>query len=98
MNKLNLDKPFLGLDGKEVGVKLNELLANSLGQSSEREPIKFFDWAVKLYNEGFIEVDNADLELITKFIKDNAQLTTMAKGRLLEAMKKEDDSKAKKAS
>lgn len=85
--KLNFNVPLLGLDNKPAAdVKLNVLLSNTLAQSQEQDPVKYFDWAIVLFNEGILELDNADVETITKFIKGNQNLMTLAKGRLLEVI------------
>lgn len=84
--KVNFNKPLLSLDGTESGELLNKLLSNILAQSSEgvSEPVKFFDWALKIYNDGELELDNTDAEHLKSFIKGHKQLTVFAKGRLLE--------------
>ncbi|WP_343524512.1 hypothetical protein [Pedobacter sp.] len=90
--KVNFNKPLLNLDGSESGEMLNKLLSNILAQANEgvTEPIKFFDWAIKIFNDGEVELDNTDSEVLKSFIKNHKQLTVFAKGRLLEVFKAND--------
>jgi hypothetical protein len=95
MNKLNLTKPVNGLDGKaikdgEEELKISKVLANALAQSNQLEPIKFFDWAVRLFNDGVLEVDDTDLELIVNFVKSNKGLSVLVSGQILKALKNKE--------
>lgn len=86
--KLDLNVPLLGQDGKPIGEdKLNILLSNLLAQVNEKVNVqKFFDWSIKLFNDGVITIDKADKELLEKFIIE-LNISTLAKGRLLEVLK-----------
>ena len=69
--KINLNKPFLDMrhDAME-GDTQAKFLANVLaGKFEELPPIKAFDYALKLYNEGEIDVDASDLNAIKSGLK-----------------------------
>lgn len=91
--KLDFNVAITGLDGISLKdgegkeVLLSKTLANLLATSQENaNTIKYFDWAVKVHNEGFIEVDKSDKELLTNFIKSSSSINTLGKGRLLQVI------------
>lgn len=88
MKTLNLTAQINGLDGQPMkeSPTLGKVLGSALVSGSKGDPIKYLDWALKLYNEGKIEVDDADFEAIKEFIKNNDGLTILAKGQLLKQM------------
>lgn len=87
--KLNLDKNLLSLGGEPLeGGNMAKILANTLANSSQGNVIKFYDWAVRLYNEGEIEVDRADMSVLKQVIESNQNLTILAKAQLLAELDK----------
>lgn len=87
--KLNLDKSLLSLGGEPLeGGNMAKILANTLANSSQGNVIKFYDWAVRLYNEGEIEVDRADMSVLKQVIESNQNLTILAKAQLLAELDK----------
>src|SRR6478736_2969161 len=86
--KINFKKPFLNINGEPVKdgnkpMDLNEFLANSLASAQNTtEPVKFFDWGIKVFNEGWLELDKTDTEKLEKFITENG-MPILGKGRLL---------------
>lgn len=76
------------IDGEKTGkMFLSQLLANQLcGPSAEIEPVKAYDWAVKLWNDGFIDVDKSDLKNLENFITKCKTLTVLGKGQLLKIL------------
>lgn len=85
MNKLDLNKNLLDLDGKEIeNSNLSRLLAGLLMSQKTGDSVKFFDWAVTLHKTGIIEVDNADFNTLKTMVKDNSEyLTILSKAQLL---------------
>jgi hypothetical protein len=74
--KLNLNKPLLDLAGNPIVdeknniIYLSQLIANRLVSTKDGglEPLKAYDFALKLYNEGEIEIDSTDLEKLEQEI------------------------------
>lgn len=92
MNTLRLSGPVLDLDGVAIpnNVTLANVLAGALIASTSGPAIKYLDWAIDLKLKGEISVDNADRDAIKAFVEGNAQLTNLAKGRLLKAINEPD--------
>lgn len=91
MSKVILDfnKNLVDLDGenlkdeKQKPIFLNKVLASSLMNSSATDlVVKYFDWAMDLNKVGKLELDNADKDTLTEFVK-GAGLTVLFKGQLL---------------
>jgi len=94
MIKLNLNIPFVDLDGKQIGKEtLGVDLAKTLVGGSKGEALKFYDWAVALHKGQEISVDNADIKKISEFIEQDTNMTVLLKAQLLKAI----DECAKKA-
>jgi hypothetical protein len=87
--KLDLNKPVKGLDGADLkDSNLSKILANALcGKTEGIEPVKAIDWALKLYNEGFIEIDDSDTEKLKNFIEKEENFTNLLKASLLKELK-----------
>lgn len=88
MTKINFKVPFMGLDGKPSAndENLSLILANFLASSDATgtQAIKFGDWAEKVYNEGVLEVDNTDKDVVKNFILEHKQMTAWLKKRLVD--------------
>jgi hypothetical protein len=82
--KLNLDKQLLNLKGQPLENKLDEILADELAMSNVGRPAKMMAWAIKLMNDGEIEVDNDDLKFLKDFVENRSRLINLAKAQLLE--------------
>lgn len=85
---MDFNKPITGLDGQPVydGDKvytLGRLLAEQLIQATKVDAIKFFDWALKLYNNQPLELDNSDTQTLKEFIRNHETMTVIAKAQLL---------------
>ncbi|NVM36896.1 MAG: hypothetical protein HWN81_14965 [Candidatus Lokiarchaeota archaeon] len=82
---LDLNKPIKALDGAELeNSNLAKILANTLcGKTEGIEPIKAMDWALKLHNEGSIEIDSTDAEKLKAFITKEENFTNLLKASLL---------------
>lgn len=91
MKILDLSHPVKNLEGSEVkdqsgtSLTFGHLLAQSLVTSNGKagDPVKFYDWALTLYKEGKISVDNADLITLEKFVAANETLTCLVTGPIL---------------
>jgi hypothetical protein len=96
MKTLDLSNPVKNLADNEIkddsGISLTfgHLLAQSLITSNGKpgDPIKFFDWALTLYKEGKILVDDSDLNILKDFVDKNETLTCLVKGPILKEISK----------
>lgn len=85
MKKIDLNKPILDLDGKEIeGSNLGKLVAQMLVTASRGDALKFMAWALKLHNGETLELDPSDKETLRNFIKDHEQLTILSKAQMLQ--------------
>jgi len=83
--KLDFNVPIYGLDGQALpNANLGKLLAETLVHQPEGDVIKLYDWGLKLYNGGVIEVDRADQQYLENFIKSSKQITLLGKKQLLD--------------
>jgi len=90
--KINLNKPFLDLDGRQIEkLTVANRLAVALANSTEGDGLKYYMWAVDLYKGRSFEVDEVDGEALKEFVKRNATLTAMEKGQILKLLTTKDD-------
>lgn len=84
--KLNFDKKFKDLSGKEVTSQgtLGQFLANALSGENKGDPIKIYGWALKLYAGETIDLDKSDQAKLKAIIESSESMTVMAKAQLLE--------------
>jgi cell division septal protein FtsQ len=82
---INLKVPLIDLDGKEVEreVTLGKILANQLVSSTEGDPLKFFDWAMRFNKGETVELDRSDYEKLKDFVTKSKTLTNLSKGQIL---------------
>lgn len=84
---------LLGLDGQPIKDEKNEsltlgkLLANQLAFSGKGDALKIFNWAQKMYNGEVLELDKSDETTLKDLIKNNEQLTVLAKAQMLTVFK-----------
>jgi hypothetical protein len=85
--KLSLNFQFTNLVGQPVeGDTASKVVANILAQKADGiPPIKAYDWALKLFNEGEIEIDKSDFTLLKGFI-EKSDLVVFAKAQILNAI------------
>jgi hypothetical protein len=88
----DFNQPLKGLDGKEVmagdqPLTLGKLLGNQLASANKGDALKLFNWAMKVYNGEAIDLDESDTNTLKEFIKQNDQLTILAKAQLLSVLK-----------
>lgn len=86
--KLNLDKNMLTLKGEPTNEKLNDVLANMLAMSTIGKPAKMITWAVNLTNDGEIEVDKDDIEIIKQVVENDPFTINLAKAQILDEIDK----------
>lgn len=90
---LDFSKQLVGLDGNPVkdsndnGITLGHLLSGQLAQSNKGDALKLFTWAQKLYAGEQLDLDPSDESTLKEFIKNNEQLTVLAKAQLLSVFK-----------
>lgn len=89
MLKVDFNKEFRFLPGENPeGLKadpLNVVLSFILAKSDDtRNPIKLWQWAVKLSADGILETDKTDLAMLRDVIITNKMLFAAAKGQLVE--------------
>lgn len=92
---INLDFILKDLEGNDLNEsqQAGKLLATVLTSNKTPgiTPIKAYDWAVKLYNSGKIDIDRSDIELLVKVIEGNEILTNLGKAQILIALNKAKD-------
>lgn len=90
---LDFNQTLKGLDGQEVkdekseAITLGKMLAGQLAFSNKGDALKLFNWAQKMYNGEPLELDKSDEATLKTFVKDNEQLTILAKAQLLSVFK-----------
>jgi hypothetical protein len=90
---LDFSKQLVGLDGAPVkdiddkAITLGKLLSSQLAQSNKGDALKLFTWAQKCYNGETLDLDPSDESTLKEFIKNNEQLTVLAKAQLLSVFK-----------
>lgn len=90
---LDFNQSMKGLDGKEVTdydgnpVTLGKLLSTQLASTNKGDALKLFTWAQKCYNGESLDLDPSDESTLKEFIKNNDQLTVLAKAQLLSVFK-----------
>jgi hypothetical protein len=86
---MNFNKALVGLDGiaaKETDDKdltVGRVLAGRLISASRGDALKMFSWAQKLYNGKALDLDKSDIETLKEFVKNDEQLTVLAKAQIL---------------
>jgi len=87
--KINLNHPLMGLDGVPSPDQVQgKILAACLANSPTGDPLKFWGWALKLHKGEEFEIDEADYEVLQKFVKDCPALTIAGKAQLLQSLTK----------
>lgn len=91
--EIDLDFKFKALDGTvddKSDVTAGKLVSNMLSQATGKavDPMKFWFWAQKLYNQEVLMLDDSDLKTFETFIKESESITVLGKAQILEAIKK----------
>lgn len=87
--KLDFSGCFKNLDGTDMVqdgefIMLKKVLGNVLGNAINGDPVKLYDWALKLYKTGELDIDRSDWATLKKFVIDTEKLANILKAQLLE--------------
>lgn len=95
--KIDLNWFIKGLDGKPiVNAHAGQTLAQAISLSNKGNSIKLHDWALKLWNETPLQVDEMDADALIALIENSEMLTILAKAPLIEYIKKAKEKADKK--
>jgi len=89
---LSFDKPLLDLAGNPLlnqdqnEVTLGLRLAPTLSGHNQGDPLKFFAWAVTIYNKGELVLDKSDLATLKDFVTSTLYLNNLEKAQILEVI------------
>lgn len=87
--KIDLNFHIKGLDGKDIEeANAGKILGNSLVAQSKGDAVKYYCWAVKLYNGESIEVDKSDFKKIKEFVSESG-LPILTKAQILDSFQEE---------
>ena len=90
---LDFNQPLIGLDGTTVkdekgeSLPVGKLLAGQLASANKGDALKMFTWAQKIYNGETLDLDKSDEGTLKDFVKNNEQLTVLAKAQILGSFK-----------
>jgi hypothetical protein len=88
--KLDFNFNLIDLDGNQFeNANAGKLLANTLVQQAKGDAVKYWEWALSLNKGEIIDLDSSDQETLKNFIKDSEALAVLAKGQLLQVLKKD---------
>lgn len=83
---LDLSFELKALDGQSVGVTAAKILAEALMAATKGDALKQYEQAIMLSGCGKVELDSSDKETLQRFVKENENLRTIAKGPILKAI------------
>lgn len=86
MPKINLDFRIKNLDGNDMpgdSGHAGKLLANVISQMNGGNSIKLHDWALKLWNNQDLEIDDSDIKLLLSLIDSNENLFIISKAQMI---------------
>lgn len=87
--KIDLNKSVLDLDGKEIdNANMGKIVANFLVNESKGDPLKFWDWALRLNKGEVLDLDKSDQETFKTLIKETEKLPIITKAQILEQLQK----------
>jgi hypothetical protein len=87
--KLDFNFNLKGLDGKDIqDSNAGKILAGVLSMQNKGNSIKLFDWALKMYNNQPLEIDDTDCDVLLRLIESTEQLTILAKVPMIEYLNK----------
>lgn len=67
--QIDFKKEIKALNGEAYKENMASVVANHLFNAKSDDPLKTHDWALKLHNDGVIEVDSSDINKLTEAIK-----------------------------
>ena len=87
--KIDLNKSVLDLDGKEIeNANMGKIVANFLVNESKGDPLKFWEWALKLNKGEVLDLDKSDQDTFKTLIKETEKLPIITKAQILEQLQK----------
>lgn len=98
--KVNFNIPLKGLDGEKIqkqdrnGVDLPEFhnvgksVAEVLATETTGDPLKYAEWARKMYNGQEIDLDTSDQKTLTEYITKSPKMTALLKDQALALLDK----------
>jgi hypothetical protein len=87
---LNFNKPLFDLAGEPIAPvngkeqTVGAWLAPALSGHNQGDPLKYFAWAVSMYNGGDLNLDESDLSVLKEFIKTATTLSNLVKAQALQ--------------
>ena len=88
---VKLDKPLLNLRGEPLGNTCSEVLADILSISITSRPAQMLAWAIKLVNEGEIEVNLDDIDFIKNVVAQNQTTIDLARAQIIDWLEKYEE-------
>jgi hypothetical protein len=89
--KVNLNKQFKSLDGKEFPTddsNMGKVLASALSSSNKGNSIKLFDWSMKWFNKQEVEMDDTDFDVLKGLVESAENMNVLCKAQLLAEFEK----------
>lgn len=65
---------------------MDKFLSTAFATHNGGDPIKFWEWAVKLHKDGQIDIDKSDKETILAFVRENKAFNNLVKAQLIEVI------------
>jgi len=83
--KIDLNKPVIGLDGKEIpNTNLGHLVAPSLANTNLGDAQKMIDWAMALQEGVVLNLDPEEFSFFKNFVVNHAGFSNLIECRILE--------------
>ncbi len=100
---IDLNKPMLdvlpsGLLASPGGETLSTILASLLHKSTSGDILKHWGWIQDLSKTGKLELDDADYDYLTKFVREHSQAWVGPRGQIYHEMRTQKESAAKATS
>lgn len=91
MISIDFTKPLLDADGNPFALPENQtagkVLSAALLSSSVGPVVKFYDWGMTLHKGKTLTVDNADREMLVRFVETHPTLPIITKKQMLDLLK-----------
>lgn len=93
---LNFNFHLVGLDGVEIkNGEAGKIIASALANSTKGDPLKYWDWANKLYRGESLDLDPSDVAKLKTFIESDEGFTMLAKAQFFEVFDKKPEATKK---
>ncbi len=79
---INLNFQIKDMNGKPMQGEINhagKLVSSMIASQSKGNSIKLYDWALKLWNNKALDMDDTDADVLIALIEETDQLTILAK-------------------